>query len=222
MRTHSLPQRFLFLLAGVLGRWVIGLYYRTIRIRNSPEVEARLKGGGCPPGVYAFWHAHQLSAVWHLRGLGAGVMISASRDGEYIARIARSLGFQPVRGSSSRRGAAGLKGMIELARRGNAVAITPDGPRGPRYTVHPGALAIAQKSGQPVTPFAIGLSRYWELPSWDRFRIPKPFARGYLISGAPLHVPDAADADTLLRLADELRDRMLALEQEADRRARER
>ena len=170
--------------------------------------------------IYAFWHSHQLSALWHFRRVGAGILISMSKDGEYIARVARSVGFTPLRGSSSRLGAAGLKALIEFARSGRPVAITPDGPRGPRHSIGAGVLALAQKSGYPIVPFAIGLSSFWELPSWDRFRIPKPFSRGYACWGEPLSVPPDADDATIERLAAELRARMIALEEFADRMAR--
>ena len=209
-------------LAGAAAKWLLAPYYTTIRIVEGPEVRARMLRHPRPAGIYAFWHSHQLSALWHFRRTGAGILISASKDGEYIARIARSVGFVPLRGSSSRLGAAGLKALIEFARSGRPVAITPDGPRGPRHSIGLGVLAVAQKSGYPVVPVAIGLSSFWELPSWDRFRIPKPFARGYACWGEPLSVPPDADDATLAHLAAELQARMIALEEFADRMARTR
>jgi hypothetical protein len=206
--------------AGAIAKWVLAPYYTTIRIVEGPEVRARMLRHPQPSGIYAFWHSHQLSALWHFRRSGAGILISASKDGEYIARVARSVGFTPLRGSSSRLGAAGLKALIEFARSGRPVAITPDGPRGPRHSIGPGVLAMAQKSSYPIVPFAIGLSSFWELPSWDRFRIPKPFSSGYACWGEPLSVPPDADDATLDRLAAELRARMIELEEFADRMAR--
>ena len=220
MNRFPLQQRILFALAGTAGRWLIGLYYLTVRIRNTPESRAAIEAGRQHGGVYAFWHAHQLSAVWHLRGTGGHVLISASKDGEYIARVASALGFRPVRGSSSRRGAAGLLELVKLVRDGAPAAITPDGPRGPRYCIHPGVLELARRSGRPIVPFAIGLSRFWELPSWDRFRVPKPFSRGVCIMGEPLEIPGDAGPDEMERLGGVLRARMLALEAKADETAR--
>ncbi len=208
--------------AGAVAKWVLFPYYLTVRIVEGGELRTRMLRNPRPPGIYAFWHSHQLSALWHFRRVGAGILISASKDGEYIARIARSVGFAPLRGSSSRLGAPGLKALIELARSRRPVAITPDGPRGPRHSIGPGVLAVAQKSGYPITPFAIGLSSFWELPSWDRFRIPKPFSRGYACWGEPLSVPPDADEAALDQLAAELRRRMIALEEFADRMARTR
>lgn len=218
MKKDSLLQKLLFVLAGALGGWLIGLYYLTVRIRTDAEVR-RMLAGQVPAGIYPFWHSHQLSAVWHFRNRGIGIIISASRDGEYIARIAESLGFHTIRGSSSRGAVEALKEMIRFVKDGGALGITPDGPRGPRYSISPGALAAARATGRPIIPFAIGLSRFWEVRSWDRFRIPKPFSRGFLMLGEPMHVPADADEVALKALAGQLRDSMLRLEREADRRA---
>ena len=220
MPSRAARVTLLHWLAGAIAKWALAPYYITIRIVEGPEVRARMLRHPRPAGVYAFWHSHQLTAVWHFRRVGAGILVSASKDGEYIARVARSLGFIPLRGSSSRLGAAGLKALIEFARSGRPVAITPDGPRGPRHSIGPGVIAMAQKSGYPIIPFAIGLSSFWELPSWDRFRIPKPFSRGYACWGEPLSVPPDADDAMLDRLAADLRARMIDLEEFADRMAR--
>jgi len=214
---RPIHQRLLLRLAGLLARPLVALLYSTVRIVDDGLTRKLLNRRPQPPGVHAFWHSHQLSALWHYRRTRAGVLVSLSRDGEYIARIAAAVGFRPVRGSSSRAGHAGLKELVRLARSGVPVAVTPDGPRGPRHTVGPGLLLLAQKTGYPIVPVAIGLSRFWELPSWDRFRIPKPFAKGYGCWGEPFHVPADADPQTLAALADEFRARMIALEQHADR-----
>ena len=209
-------QRILFILAGTLGKWLLGAYYCTVHIADGQSTLGSLKKRPHPPGIYAFWHSHQLSMAWHCRTTRSAILISASRDGEYIARVAASLGYLPVRGSSSRGGAAGLKQLVALGHAGRTVTITPDGPRGPRYSVKAGALILAQKTGLPIIPVAMGLSKFWELPSWDRFRIPKPFSKGYYCWGTPLRVPADADAAAREKIADELRERMIELERHAD------
>jgi len=216
---YGLGRRLLFRLVGFLGKWLLALYCSTVRIVNDPESQKRLNREPSPRGVYAFWHSHQLVTLWHYRRTRAAVLVSRSRDGEYVARVAASLGYLPVRGSTSRGGAAGLKELVRLGREGRTVAITPDGPRGPRHSVSPGVLILAQRSGRPIVPLAVGLRRYWELPSWDRFRIPKPFSWGYACWGEPLHVPAEADKAALERLACELRSRLMALCELADRAA---
>ena len=87
------------------------------------------------------------------------------------------------------------------------------------HSVGSGVLMLAQKSGYPVIPIAVGLTRFWELRSWDRFRIPKPFSKGYNCWGEPLHVPAEADESTLNQLGRELRARLIALERHADKAA---
>ncbi len=217
--SYGPAQRLLFFLVGLLAKCLLPLYCSTLRIANDAESLSRLSREPSPNGIYAFWHSHQLAILWHYRRTKAAILVSASRDGEYVARVAASLGYLPVRGSSSRAGAVGLRQMIRFARGGRTVGIAPDGPRGPRYALGTGVLVLAQKSGQPIIPVAVGLERFWELPSWDRFRIPKPFSRGYNCWGEPLHVPAQADEATLQQFAHELRSRMIALAEYADKAA---
>ena len=210
---------FLLLLIAVFGKWILFLYYLTIHIMDETPT-CRMRGREPhADGIYSFWHSHQLSIAWHCRGASSAIMVSRSADGEYVARLAASLGNIPVRGSSSRGGTAALKALIAWAQRSVPVTITPDGPRGPRQTIKPGLLLVARKSGCAITPIAMGLSDFWEIPSWDRFRIPKPFSRGYFCYGEPLRVPPDADDRMLNKLAEELRHRMISLESYADRMA---
>jgi lysophospholipid acyltransferase (LPLAT)-like uncharacterized protein len=124
---------------------------------------------------------HQIAAI-----------VSASKDGGVVARVLEHFGAEPVRGSSSRRGPQALLELTTWAERGYDLAITPDGPRGPRYTVQPGALALAQLTGQPLVPAAYCLRWKICLKSWDRFQIPLPFGRAVMKFGEPLRVPREA------------------------------
>ena len=108
---------------------------------------------------------------------GLVVLTSPSRDGAYLAEFVRNFGMDAVRGSSSRRGAAALLHLTKRIEEQYDVCITPDGPRGPRYRLHPGALLLAQRAGVPLMPFLIEYSSCWRLKSWDGFAIPKPFSR---------------------------------------------
>jgi lysophospholipid acyltransferase (LPLAT)-like uncharacterized protein len=123
-------------------------------------------------------------------------IVSASKDGGVVARILEHFGVQPVRGSSSRRGAQALLEMTSWLERGYDVAITPDGPRGPCYQVQHGAISLAQVSGLPVVPAVYNLKWKIRLKSWDRFQIPLPFASIQARFGEPLYVPrDISDAE---------------------------
>jgi hypothetical protein len=118
---------------------------------------------------------------------GAG-LISASRDGDLIADVTRRFGFDVVRGSSSRMGAAALRELSEVLEAGRDILITPDGPRGPVYELGPGIIFLAQTTGAPVVPVNMEYSSCWRVKSWDRFIIPKPFSKVRVIIGQPQQI----------------------------------
>jgi len=214
-------RRLSFWLVEHVGRLALLLYFATMRFRENRRSELARRHHKGHENVMAFWHAHQLATLVFYRNCGAHILISRSRDGEYAARLAQAMGFRPVRGSTSRGGAQGARALLDAARlTGRAVAITPDGPRGPRHSVQRGVLFIARLSGRPIVPVAVGFDRYWELPSWDRFRIPKPFARAYALLGKPIAVPEGCSDDDLRAFGDKVRLALESLEEEADRLAR--
>lgn len=148
---------------------------------HDPEADA--------PVVYVVWHGRLLPAAFYHRGLGMAALISRSADGEYIARVVSRWGFIPVRGSSSKGGSQGLRELVRLARAGRSIVLTPDGPRGPRQRMKPGALLAAQLTGLPVVPVSAGADRAWWFEGWDRFLVPQPFAQVRVAYGAPQDVP---------------------------------
>lgn len=119
----------------------------------------------------------------------SAAMISASRDGQYLASIVGYFGIRTVRGSTSRKGAAALRESIAMLKEGTNVCITPDGPRGPRYVMSKGPVILASMTGIPVVPLGINYSSFWELKSWDRFQIPRPWSRIKMVIGDPLRIP---------------------------------
>lgn len=152
------------------------------------------------PVIYVAWHGRILLVPWLNARLsrthgarGARVLVSRSRDGELMARYVRRFGLEVVRGSSSRGGASALRALQACLASGTDVAIVPDGPRGPRHEMQPGAVALAALSGAPVVPLAIGARPARRLDTWDAFLIPLPFARCAAVFGAPVAV--AGDAD---------------------------
>lgn len=169
--------------------------------------------------IFAIWHNRQLLAPGiyrrYFRGVGKArrlaALASASRDGAVAARILELFGARAVRGSSSRRGAQALAEMIELAEDGYDIAVTPDGPRGPRYKVQPGTVVLAQYSGLPIVPITLTLSRKKVLPSWDGFQIPLPFGVCDVVAGPALTVPRDLDEEGRLELVAELERRLMAL-----------
>lgn len=168
-----------------------------LKVTDEAGVLARERTAG-PPLIWVFWHNRLLvGAMFWVRRLQprrGAVLISRSKDGEVLAQIVSKLGGEPVRGSSSKGGAAAL---AELARRMPAPCdawITPDGPRGPRYAVHAGAVWLAQASGAEIVPVAVETTSCWRLKSWDGFIIPKPFARVH-VRLLPLHRVPKSEAD---------------------------
>jgi lysophospholipid acyltransferase (LPLAT)-like uncharacterized protein len=152
------------------------------------------------PFIYVLWHGQLLPLLWTHRRKPIAIMISEHSDGEIIARVAQSLGFRTVRGSTSRGAARALLGACREVEAGYSVAITPDGPRGPAHTVAPGAVAIAQRTGAALIPTAMSTSNAWRLRSWDRFTIPKPFARVIVAYAEPIRVTADAPRDSTTEL----------------------
>jgi hypothetical protein len=129
------------------------------------------------PRVFALWHRCLLASAWRFRNRGVAVLISQSYDGELIARTVERLGFFAIRGSSSRDGTVGLRNLQRAYLDGHFCAITADGPRGPSMVAKPGVTQLAKLVGSDVIAFHAHPDRAWQLRSWDRFLIPKPFSR---------------------------------------------
>jgi lysophospholipid acyltransferase (LPLAT)-like uncharacterized protein len=190
----------------------------TLRLRHHGDAVLRGWERDGQHFVLAFWHRHLLLMPWSYRGGRICVLISASRDGERIARVVAGLGrgIDAARGSSSRRGAAALREILRRARDGWDIGFTPDGPRGPLHVVQPGVVLAAQATGRPVLPVAWAATRQWELSSWDRFVVPKPGSRVDFAYGEPLAIGRDEDQEAArLRLQEAL----LATEAEAERLA---
>lgn len=138
--------------------------------------------------IYAVWHRGLLAPVWHHRTQGITLLVSGHRDGRLLAETAAGWGYQVVHGSSTRGGVGGLRGLVRMLERGDPVATTPDGPRGPARRAKPGLLAAARRTGAPILPVAAHARPAFAARSWDRFLIPLPFARVRIVYGPPLHV----------------------------------
>ena len=152
-------------------------------------------------------------------GQSATILISHHRDGEYITRIAEWLGFTVVRGSATRGGARAFKQLLQCVKEGSNVAITPDGPKGPRRQVKSGVIELSRLSGMPILPVAFGAWPRTILKSWDEFLVPHPLARVVYVWGEPVYVPEDADKEAVEKLQSLLAERLDALVAEADTRA---
>lgn len=143
--------------------------------------------------IICFWHNRIFDATWFWRRRRIVVMTSQSLDGEYIARFIQRFGYGAARGSSTRGGVRALLGLDRALKAGFEVAFTVDGPKGPVYEAKPGPVMLARKSGHPILPMHISSSSFWQIASWDRLRIPKPFARARAVVGEPIYVPRTAN-----------------------------
>ncbi|MCH8475049.1 MAG: lysophospholipid acyltransferase family protein [Opitutales bacterium] len=159
--------------------WGIRLWLSTVRFRVSRETLEMIRGLPVPV-VVLFWHQHLFSAsylslrYWKTRKMGG--LISASRDGAWLEAFYALAGIRAVRGSSSFRGGEAVREMISLTRQGYDFAITPDGPRGPRYSFKNGAALLVEKSGASILLVHYHYHRFWRLRSWDGFFLPWPFS----------------------------------------------
>lgn len=210
-----------FQVAGWLGWVVVRTLMATVRVevvggREHPEAVA---ASGVPP-ILMCWHGHLLPLIHHHRHQGAVALASQHRDGEYITRVLSHLGFDAARGSSTRGGSRGLREMVKAARAGRPLAITPDGPRGPRHRVKGGALLAAGLTGHPILAMVAAADRGWVLGSWDGFLIPKPFSRVCIVYAPPFHVPREVDDEGLEALALKLEGEMERIGRLAEEAAR--
>lgn len=204
-------------LGGRLGRGVLDALLGTARfeVEGQERLDAFLDRG--QPVIFCLWHGRLLPLTYHHRGGRIATLISRSADGEYIAQVVQGWGYTPVRGSSSRGGGAALKELVRWARKGWSLAITPDGPRGPRQELQPGVITAAQLTGLPIIPLSAGASRAWWPGSWDRFCVPKPFARVRVLYGHPRHVARDAGEEERRRQRAELEAELNDMTREVDR-----
>lgn len=195
--SYSLKRRIVLALLPPLGAAAIRLLGATLRYREIGEPAAHADSNP-ETRVYCMWHRSLLSVACLFRKRKVAILISPSFDGELIARTIRHVGYFPVRGSSSRGGAAGLRGMQQAldgkqADCWNYAAFTSDGPRGPLYHAKPGGVMLAQQVGGGVGIFYAAATRVWQLRSWDRFLIPKPFSTIVVCWSRPVPVPPQGD-----------------------------
>lgn len=211
----KLRNGWLIRVAAFLAANVARLWLATVRVR------ARAADGQMHPTnpdetrcIYAFWHESLLApAKVHTQ---VKVLISQSADGELIAQVCQHLGVGTIRGSSKRGGAQAL---LQLIRQGDKthLAITPDGPRGPRRQVKSGIILLASLSGLPIVPLGVGYTRAWRFRSWDRFALPQPFSWIAAVVGEPLYVPPKLDNAEIEQQRRRIEDALLAATYAAER-----
>ncbi len=165
--------------------------------------------------IIVLWHENFQVPIWVFRHRGIYALVSQHFDGEVIARILRRIGYQTIRGSSTRGGIQALEKLRQVLQRQGHIAITPDGPTGPRRKVKFGAVKLASETGIPILPLGYAATREKRMNSWDRFRVVLPFGQSVVYVGKPVYLPPLKSMKKLVKAAGELE----AILNEADRKA---
>lgn len=176
-----------------LAYFLIKHISKTLRfelINAEPVIEGKQKGQNY---IFAFWHNQFFVMPYFyqlkLSRFSISVLTSLSRDGEYISRVIEKFGFKAIRGSTARGGEIAIRLLLRQLQEGNDIAVTPDGPRGPRNQVKPGIITLAQLSGCSIIPVGYKVLHKKVLNTWDKFIIPYPFSPGKFIVGNPISIP---------------------------------
>jgi lysophospholipid acyltransferase (LPLAT)-like uncharacterized protein len=191
----------------------------TLRLTTSGIAETwphRPKDTGV---LLVVWHDLKLLMLHFARNQDIGVMVSHSRAGQIVAPVWELYGFPAVYGSKNKReGIQAIREGLRLLRAGRTFAFTPDGPTGPRHQAHSGVVYLASTTPTAVIPMGVAVSSGWCLPTWDRFLIPKPFARVHIHMGQPLHVPPNLPRDETAYWQDRITAILNEASDEAERR----
>jgi lysophospholipid acyltransferase (LPLAT)-like uncharacterized protein len=187
-------------LLALTGATILKTLFLTLRLRIEDR-SGVLKENEGSPVIVCFWHNRILGITFAFdriypkkRG-GVTVLTSPSKDGEILAQLVGAFGMKAVRGSSSRRGSRALLELVKLIRSGRDIAITPDGPRGPRYSLGPGIILLAQTTGTRIVPAHASFSRCVRMKTWDGFIIPLPFSKVSVTIDEALAIPAELTAE---------------------------
>ena len=202
-RRMTSGRRLYYVLGLPMLKAVMGLLSSTYRyqtVLGSEQIDPFIeKKTLCAP---CYWHQHHILCSnlvkrWISRGFKACFLVSGSVDGEVPERIARSWGAEVIRGSANQSGALALRDMQAMMKQGYSIVTTADGPRGPLYEFKPGAALMARIANVPIIPVACAADRAWYLDRWDKFMIPKPFARVVVGVGEPYEIPKDTALDDI-------------------------
>lgn len=186
-------RRILNFMAAWLGPLALRAWFSTIRIRWYGGKYLHPQPGTRGEAIYVMWHERLLCFAYTHAELQGRILVSPSRDGELLARMATGLGFIPIRGSSRRGGSEALRTLLAEVGSGYDFGITPDGPRGPRREFKVGAIYLASRSALPIVPITVSYRQFWQFQSWDRLQFPWPFTSAVIHVGAPVTVPTTLD-----------------------------
>lgn len=213
--TEGVLNSILLRVVPVFLALLMRLWFATCRVRvhnleHFPDPKITGK-----PVIASFWHYSIIYLFYFVRSYKVTAMVSASRDGEYIARLARQFGYTAARGSRNNKGVEGLKTLFRAIRTGDNCALVADGSQGPPRIAQPGAILLASRSGAPLVPMLWSAERYFTIRSWDKTVIPKPFSRIEYYYGDPIFVPADLKTEGIEEYRTLLEDRLNMLYAEA-------
>jgi len=226
-RRRLTPARRLYYFLGLpLVRALIRLLTATYRttVVGARHIDPFISEGKvCAP---CYWHQHHvvgstLIRSWVRRGFKACFLVSGSVDGDVPERIARAWGAEVIRGSANQSGALALRDMQQMMKNGYSIVTTADGPRGPQYEFKTGAILMARIAGVPIIPIGCAADRAWYLNRWDKFMIPKPFARIVVAVGEPIPIPRTAALDDLEPWRVNVQDKVMSLMRQSEQHLRQ-
>jgi len=190
----KIKSPYLLKLSGFLAAQLVRAWMATLEYKGAPydPTVDPVDPGFHGQKIYIFWHEYILSPLAVRGHCDLAMLVSRHTDAEILSHVAYHMGFDVVRGSTNRGGAAALREILRKSQRSN-LAITPDGPRGPRRRLAPGPIYLASRLGMPLVMMGLGFDRPWRVPSWDRFAIPRPYSRARGVISPAIHVPRDLD-----------------------------
>ena len=222
MREMTPARRLGYALLKPIVKLLFSLIWSTCRVvRIEGEEHVDQVSASQKPFIPCYWHQHHFYCTWYMRqlikrGLKIGFLISPSVDGEIPAQLAQEWGGVVIRGSTTRTGAAAMRDMYNVVvKQGISPVSTSDGPTGPLHVFKIGDILLSQFTQAPLLPLSFAASRAWSLKSWDRFIIPKPFARIVITIGTPLTVPKGLMAEDLEPYRQQMETRLRELTEQA-------
>jgi lysophospholipid acyltransferase (LPLAT)-like uncharacterized protein len=217
MNTRQVKQDTLRFLGGLILKHSLDALCKTLRVsfKNEKVIDDFRKKK--QNYVLAFWHGTMLLPWFLHRNDGFAALTSKSKDGDLLAKQLKHWKYKVVRGSSSKGGDIALAIMVDYAKNGFSIAITPDGPRGPAHKFKAGAVITAKKSSIPVVLMGIGIKSKKELNNWDKFQIPNPLSNVNVIYSDPIYIDGNLSYDETSKIIEECEYKLNELQNEAEK-----
>lgn len=217
----KIRSRFLNLCIAWLATLALRILFLTVRFHHWHAAEDGTpyrRSRGRQRYIFCLWHDAIVLCIFGHRTWELSGLISQHTDGGYLADAARLANIVPVRGSTTRGGAGAVRQLLDMPHL--HLAITPDGPQGPRRKLKDGLVFLASRSGRPVVPTGLAVTRCWRITGrWSDLVIPRPFARLYAVAGPPIDVPPDITRDEIPGFLDAINAEMIRLESVAQRLA---